>query len=218
MSLIPYQAVMIPLQRMLLDLQTHGFGWIDGIPKLILVHTIYGIPICTLIFRNYYATAVPSEILEAARVDGADPRQLARWIEWPLALPATLTGIRNGFTLSITGSVVGELVMGGDGLGQLLAVQSQSSDTTGLFTTLIVLMTLAIAIFLAMTAIEWLVNPFRVKATRPAAVHLPTKHLGEIDVDVDSPEPARGRTADRIGSLRAGQPDFVRWPEPQPVG
>ncbi len=200
-----------------------------AIAPLLVIWVGYGtVPVvllCSLMvfFPMVLSTAlglrsIDREVLDAARVDGADPRQLARWIEWPLALPATLTGIRNGFTLSITGSVVGELVMGGDGLGQLLAVQSQSSDTTGLFTTLIVLMTLAIAIFLAMTAIEWLVNPFRVKATRPAAVHLPTKHLGEIDVDVDSPEPARGRTADRIGSLRAGQPDFVRWPEPQPVG
>ncbi len=85
---IPYQAVMIPLQRMLLDLQTHGFGWIDGIPKLILVHTIYGIPICTLIFRNYYATAVPSEILEAARVDGAGMLR----IYWSIVLPVSIPG------------------------------------------------------------------------------------------------------------------------------
>jgi len=161
--------------------------------------------------------SIDRDVLDAARGDGADPRRLARWIEWPLALPATLTGIRNGFTLSITGSVVGELVMGGNGLGQLLAVQSQSSDTTGLFTTLIVLMTLAIVIFLAMTAIEWLANPFRVKATGFAvAPFIP--QIGETDVDVDSPEPDRGRAADRNGSLRADQPDLVRWPEPQPVG
>ncbi len=85
---IPYQAVMIPLQKMLLELQTHGFAWIDGIPKLILVHTIYGIPICTLIFRNYYATAVPNEILEAARVDGAGMLR----IYWSIVLPVSIPG------------------------------------------------------------------------------------------------------------------------------
>lgn len=85
---IPYQAVMIPLQKMLLDLQTHGFAWLDGIPKLILVHTIYGIPICTLIFRNYYATAVPNEILEAARVDGAGMLR----IYWSIVLPVSIPG------------------------------------------------------------------------------------------------------------------------------
>ena len=85
---IPYQAVMIPLQKMLLDIQTHGFAWIDGIPKLILVLTIYGIPICTLIFRNYYATAVPTEILEAARVDGAGMLR----IYWSIVLPVSIPG------------------------------------------------------------------------------------------------------------------------------
>lgn len=103
--------------------------------------------------------SIDREVIDAALVDGAGRGQLARWIEWPLALPATLTGVRNGFTLSITGAVVGELVMGGSGLGQRLAVQSQSSDTTGLFSTLIVLCVLAIAIYLGMTFLEWLANP-----------------------------------------------------------
>ena len=85
---IPYQAVMIPLQKMLLDLQTHGAPWLDGIPKLILVHTVYGIPICTLIFRNYYATAVPNEILEAARVDGAGMLRTY----WSIVLPVSMPG------------------------------------------------------------------------------------------------------------------------------
>ncbi len=85
---IPYQAVMIPLQKMLLDLQTHGMPWLDGIPKLILVHTIYGIPICTLIFRNYYATAVPNEILEASRVDGAGMLRTY----WSIVLPVSAPG------------------------------------------------------------------------------------------------------------------------------
>ena len=55
---IPYQAVMIPLQGMMLQIQ-EVFPGFDGIAKLILAHTIYGIPITTLIFRNYYATHGP---------------------------------------------------------------------------------------------------------------------------------------------------------------
>lgn len=63
---IPYQAVMIPLRQIVL-----AIGIAPGIPTLIFVHCVYGIPICTLILRNYYATIVPEEIIEAARVDGA---------------------------------------------------------------------------------------------------------------------------------------------------
>ncbi len=116
--------------------------------------------------------SIDRELIDAARVDGAGRGQLARWIEWPLALPATLTGVRNGFTLSITGAVVGELVMGGHGLGQRLAVQSQSSDTTGLFVTLIVLSVLAISIYLTMTLVEWLFNPFASRARWHVPIHL----------------------------------------------
>lgn len=86
---IPYQAIMIPLQAMLLTVQgTPGFSWFDGISKLIAVHVIFGIPICTLIFRNYYATALPTEILEAAKVDGAGLLRTYRSIVLPISPPA----------------------------------------------------------------------------------------------------------------------------------
>jgi glucose/mannose transport system permease protein len=86
---IPYQAVMIPLQGMLIDLQsTPGFSWFDGIVKLIAVHLIFGIPICSLIFRNYYATALPTEILEAAKVDGAGLLRTFRSVVLPISMPA----------------------------------------------------------------------------------------------------------------------------------
>jgi glucose/mannose transport system permease protein len=63
---IPYQAVMLPLRNTFRALDIT-----QGVPTLLLAHCIYGIPICTLIFRNYYATIVPNEIIESARVDGA---------------------------------------------------------------------------------------------------------------------------------------------------
>lgn len=84
---IPYQAVMIPLQGMFLDIQAQA-SWFDGIVKLIAAHTIFGIPICTLIFRNYYDTAVPKEILEAAQVDGSGILRTFRSIVLPVSVPA----------------------------------------------------------------------------------------------------------------------------------
>jgi glucose/mannose transport system permease protein len=62
---IPYQAVMIPLAGLLTNM-----GLVGTIRGLVLAHVVYGIPICTLIFRNYYVT-IPDELIEAARVDGA---------------------------------------------------------------------------------------------------------------------------------------------------
>jgi glucose/mannose transport system permease protein len=94
---IPYQAVMIPLQAMFLDMQG-AFPWVDGIAKLIVAHTIYGIPICSLIFRNYYATALPNEMLEAAKVDGAGMLRVYRSIVLPLSAPAFVVAMIWQFT------------------------------------------------------------------------------------------------------------------------
>jgi glucose/mannose transport system permease protein len=94
---IPYQAVMIPLQGMFLTLQ-EGAPWVDGIVKLIMAHCIYGIPICSLIFRNYYATAVPNEILEAAKVDGAGMLRVLRSIVLPISAPAFVVAMIWQFT------------------------------------------------------------------------------------------------------------------------
>jgi glucose/mannose transport system permease protein len=79
---IPYQAVMIPLVQLMQDLQVPS-----GIPSLIVLHVVYGIPITTLIFRNYYA-GVPEELIEAARVDGAGLFRTYLSIVLPISMPA----------------------------------------------------------------------------------------------------------------------------------
>jgi len=56
------------------------------IPGLILIRIIYGIPISTLIFRNYYVT-VPTEMVEASKIDGANFLGIYRWIIFPLFTP-----------------------------------------------------------------------------------------------------------------------------------
>lgn len=94
---IPYQAVMIPLQGMLLSVEGQ-MPWFQGIAKLIVVHTIFGIPICTLIFRNYYATALPVEMLEAAKIDGAGMLKTFRTIVLPLSAPAFVVTLIWQFT------------------------------------------------------------------------------------------------------------------------
>ena len=79
---IPYQAVMIPLSQLVIDL-----GIPSGIPSLILLHVIYGLPITTLIFRNYYES-VPNELIEAARIDGAGMLRTYGSVVLPLSIPS----------------------------------------------------------------------------------------------------------------------------------
>ncbi|HEX9387814.1 MAG TPA: carbohydrate ABC transporter permease [Anaerolineales bacterium] len=79
---IPYQSILIPLVKFMQYIKLYG-----DIPGLVLVHIIYGIPITTLIFRNYYA-GIGNEILEAGRIDGASLMGLYRYIMFPLSAPS----------------------------------------------------------------------------------------------------------------------------------
>jgi len=79
---IPYQSILIPLVKFMQFLGLYG-----DIPGLVLVHIIYGIPITTLIFRNYYA-GISTEIIEAGRIDGANLFGLYRYVMFPLSAPS----------------------------------------------------------------------------------------------------------------------------------
>ncbi|WP_344101955.1 carbohydrate ABC transporter permease [Myceligenerans crystallogenes] len=79
---IPYQAVMIPLNQLVLDLRVP-----NGIPSLILLHVVFGLPITTLIFRGFYRS-VPAELVEAARVDGAGPLRTYWSVVLPISVPS----------------------------------------------------------------------------------------------------------------------------------
>jgi glucose/mannose transport system permease protein len=99
---IPYQSILIPLVRVLQ--QMHLYGTRGG---LIFVHVVYGIPITTLIFRNYYA-AIPDELLEASKIDGAGILGIYANILFPLSLPGFVvvmiwqfTSIWNDFLFAV---------------------------------------------------------------------------------------------------------------------
>ncbi|MCC2628069.1 MAG: putative transporter permease protein [Thermomicrobiales bacterium] len=100
---IPYQAILIPLIQTLDWIGIYG-SW----QGLVLVHVVYGIPITSLIFRNYF-TNVPTELVEAARIDGAGLIQTFFQIMLPLSLPAFVvvgifqfTNIWNDFLFGVT--------------------------------------------------------------------------------------------------------------------
>lgn len=78
---IPYQSILIPLVQFM---NTIG---VSGLPGLAMTHIIYGIPITTLTFRNYYAS-LPQELLEAAKIDGAGMLGIYRYILLPISIPS----------------------------------------------------------------------------------------------------------------------------------
>jgi glucose/mannose transport system permease protein len=100
---IPYQSILIPLVRFLQTIKLYG-----TIPGLILVHVVYGLPITSLIFRNYFA-GVPTEMVEAAQVDGAGVVKIFTHVMLPLSIPSFVvvgifqfTNIWNDFLFGVT--------------------------------------------------------------------------------------------------------------------
>jgi glucose/mannose transport system permease protein len=89
---IPYQSILIPLFQLL-----NAVGLTGSLTGLILTHVVYGIPITTLIFRNYYSE-VPTEMIEAGQVDGAGFFRLYFDILFPLSLPGFVVVIIWQFT------------------------------------------------------------------------------------------------------------------------
>ena len=100
---IPYQSILIPLFQFLSDLGLYGSLW-----GLILTHIVYGLPITTLIFRNFYAE-IPDEMLEAGKMDGAGFFGLYWRVVFPLSVSGFVvviiwqfTQVWNEFLFAIT--------------------------------------------------------------------------------------------------------------------
>ncbi|HMG44379.1 MAG TPA: carbohydrate ABC transporter permease [Acidimicrobiales bacterium] len=90
---IPYQAVLIPLNQLMSDLDMHDLG------GLTLVHVVYGLPITTLIFRSYFS-GISDELIDAAQVDGAGMLRTFVFVALPVALPAFAVSMIWEFTSS----------------------------------------------------------------------------------------------------------------------
>ncbi|MGP4038829.1 carbohydrate ABC transporter permease [Gracilibacillus sp. D59] len=100
---IPYQSILIPLIQFLntINLYNSIFG-------LIFTHVVYGLPITTLMFRNFYAN-IPNSMIEAAQVDGASFLGIFRQIILPLSITGFVvvaiwqfTNIWNEFLFAVT--------------------------------------------------------------------------------------------------------------------
>ena len=101
-AFIPVQVMVYPLVRVLATV--HLFSSLTGI---VVIHTIFGMPVMTLLFRNYYAS-LPHELFQAARVDGGGFWRIFLQLMVPMSTPIIVvavimqvTGIWNDFILGL---------------------------------------------------------------------------------------------------------------------
>ncbi|PSJ47793.1 sugar ABC transporter permease [Zobellella endophytica] len=122
---IPFQVVILPMAQTL--------GWLglaNTIPGLVFVHVVYGMAFTTLFFRNFYV-AVPTELVSAARIDGAGFFRIYWCIILPVSAPIFVVTIIWQFTQVWNDFLFGVVYSGGDTQPVTVALNNLVNSSTG---------------------------------------------------------------------------------------
>lgn len=124
-AFVPFQIYVYPLVRFVSTI-----GLYNSLGGIILIHVIFGLPLVTLFFRNFYAS-LPVELFNAARVDGAGFWRIFRSVILPMSTPmivvtsiVQMTGIWNDF-------LFGLIFAGRDHLPMTVQLNNIVNTTTG---------------------------------------------------------------------------------------
>lgn len=122
---IPFQAVLIPMARVLGTL-----GLSNSTTGLVLVHVVYGIGFTTLFFRNYY-DAFPTELIHSAQMDGAGFFTIFRRILLPSSAPIAVVTIIYQFTNIWNDFLFGVSFSSGGAAPMTVALNNLVASSTG---------------------------------------------------------------------------------------
>ncbi|GGX87189.1 ABC transporter permease subunit [Massilia dura] len=124
-AFVPGQVLLYPLVRALA-----AAGLYSSLPGIVLVHLVFGMPMMTLLFRNYYA-ALPQELFMAARIDGGGFWRIFYSLMLPMSAPVMavaaimqVTNIWNDFLLGL-------VFAGSDNLPMTVQLNNIINTTTG---------------------------------------------------------------------------------------
>jgi glucose/mannose transport system permease protein len=124
-AFIPVQVMIYPLVRLLATLGIFG-----SLPAIVLVHLIFGMPVMTMLFRNYYAS-IPHELFQAARIDGGGFWRIFVQVMLPMSTPIIavaaimqVTGVWNDY-------ILGLVFAGRDNLPMTVQLNNVINTTTG---------------------------------------------------------------------------------------
>jgi glucose/mannose transport system permease protein len=124
-AFVPYQVMMYPLVRSLATVNL--FGTLTGI---VLVHTVFGMPVMTLLFRNYYA-GVPVELFKAARIDGGGFWRIFLQLMLPMSLPIVAVAVIMQMTNIWNDFLLGLVFAGRENLPMTVQLNNVINTTTG---------------------------------------------------------------------------------------
>ena len=121
---MPFQVVLLPMSQVL--------GWLglsSSITGLVLVHCLAGMAGTTLFFRNYY-TAVPRELVNAARIDGAGFWRIFWRIVLPMSTPIMMVTLIWQFTNIWNDFLFGVAFSGADSKPVTVGLNNMANTTS----------------------------------------------------------------------------------------
>lgn len=121
---MPFQVVLLPMSQVL--------GWLglsSSIAGLVLVHCLAGMAGTTLFFRNYY-TAVPRELVNAARIDGAGFWRIFWRIVLPMSTPIMMVTLIWQFTNIWNDFLFGVAFSGADSKPVTVGLNNMANTTS----------------------------------------------------------------------------------------
>jgi len=124
-AFIPYQVVLYPLVKL-----TAAIGIYGHLAGIVMVHVVFGLPLMTMIFRNYYAS-LPQELIRAARMDGAGFFRIFFRIMLPLSTNVVIVAVILQFTGIWNDYLLGQVFAGSQNLPMTVQLNNLIAASRG---------------------------------------------------------------------------------------
>ena len=124
-AFIPVQVMMFPLVRTLASV-----GLFSSLTGIVLIHTMFGMPVMTLLFRNYYAS-IPLELFKAARIDGGGYWRIFLQLMLPMSTPIIIVAVIMQVTGIWNDYILGLVFAGRENLPMTVQLNNVINTTTG---------------------------------------------------------------------------------------
>ena len=134
------------------------FG-IDDAPKLWLVGLLVFYPVFIAVFAGI--RNVDRRLIAMARVVGASEAAISREVVWNSLLPFFFAALKIALPRAVSAAIIGEFLVGNEGLGYMIEHSRQSFDTTGVFTGVVVATALVLVINAVLERIDRRLNAWR---------------------------------------------------------
>jgi NitT/TauT family transport system permease protein len=134
------------------------FG-IDDAPKLWLVGLLVFYPIFIAVFAGI--RNVDRRLISMARVLGASEAAISREVIWNSLLPFFFAALKIALPRAVSAAIIGEFLVGNEGLGYMIEYSRQNLDTTGVFAGILVATALVLAINALLLRFDHRLNAWR---------------------------------------------------------